>query len=169
MTALLYSINPWIIYKLTLEYRKVFHVYVAPSFNPIETNPESSRPSAIHKLYTEYALWGERSGRKTIKKVTDITQRFVFAMTGLIGKPDVDGREVTQVKVDEIQKLLAKAQPEAFRPVLYLLPREPFEVRLQDVPAARRPSEKSIEWTVYPLMEGEFEVVETLLPTTLGL
>jgi len=169
MTALLYSINPRIIYELTLEYRGVFHVYVAPSFNPEATNPESSRPSAIHKLYTEYALWGERSGRKTIDKVKDITKRFVFAMTGLIGKPDVDGFEVTQNTVDEIQNQLIKAPSDAFRPVLYLLPREPFESRLQAVPAARRPSESSIEWVIYPLKPSEFEIVETLLPTTVGL
>lgn len=148
-----FSVQTEIAYFITVQYFSGrFFVHVAEEFDPL-SNPGSSNPRELHKDLSRAAKSHDRgdvkiqSVQKTLRRVAN--QKWSLG-------------EITDNQLREILDIIRLADPNDYRPLIYIIRRDKIiNTRLKPVPTRKKPHIMSIEYTIGDLDKSEFAVLET--------
>ena len=158
-TVLLYSVNPRVKLIIQREFRDDRHyVWCSERFDSATAAPytraglvpPTSNPKQIYRDLKE-ACDSQDSHNS---KITSIRAGYLARAQGWL-----DAGVITANVRDEIVYLVNKEDFELWRPVLYVIPRQPVEVRMTPVPPENRAG-AGPEFVIEDLTSAEFETVE---------
>lgn len=156
---LLYSVNPRVKLMIQKEFRGDRHyVWCSERFDSATAGlytraslvPPSSNPKQIYRDLKEACdRRDEHNGKITSMRASYLALSEEWLAAGEIGN---EARE-------EIVYLVTKDDFELWRPVLYLIPRDPVHARLRPVPPEKRAG-AGPEFIIEDLGANEFEIME---------
>jgi hypothetical protein len=155
---LLYSTNTFLAFKIAEQfYGNVHYVWCSPYFSFTSapsfsfTNPPSSSPREIYERLYQDVTMGDKHSTKIMSNRTGIqngaTQK---AAAGVI----------TDKQKREIYSIANQADPQFFKPLLYIIPFSHVISLVQIVPVRRRANPLSKEYIIEELPRDCFDVVE---------
>ena len=158
-SLLLFSTNTFMKYHIQVLYRKDIHfVWCSERFD-----------SNAMSRYSSAALVGPTSNPADIYRELkrdvngkDKHSSKINSQRAALSSLAVDWEskgEITSDQKDEIIYMVSNADFDYWRPLLYVIPRQPVELRLNIVPIAERAG-FGVEYTISDLQNGEFEIVE---------
>lgn len=155
----LYSVNPYVTYLICDSFRGGTH-YVwcseyfdskkAPAMSRSSLIPYSSNPADIYRqMKRENDPWDGHS--PTVERIaaTLIGLTHGWHATGALSDSDRD----------EVLTLLQQRNPQLWRPLVYVIPRSPVELRMRLVPLAQRAG-LGPEYIIEDLSSSEFDTIE---------
>ena len=155
---LLYSVNTWLAYNISLRYYGgVHYVWCSPIFSARNhpgyhaTPPPTSCPSDIYHSLAEEVR--RRDGHST--KIADNRAGLVAGAQ----KKHSSGI-ITEIELNEIEAIAAAADCADFRPLLYLIPFMSVSHLLKEVPIAERAHPLSPEFLIEELPTEFFDTIE---------
>lgn len=157
-SKLLYSVNTWLAYNLSLRYyRGVHHVWCSPIFSARSrpayhaTPPPTSCPSDIYHGLAEEVRRNDGHSSKIAENRDGL----------LAGARKKNGAGViTDLELTEIEEMVQAATCADFRPLLYLIPFHGVSHLLREVPVSERPHPLSQEYVIEELPTELFDVIE---------
>ncbi len=156
---LFYSTNSELSHWLSKRYYdSVFYIWCSPVFNPKKLDhfhplskiPVSSSPWDIY-----------HSLKRDIESDDDHSDKIERNRTGLKKGALVqfEKGQITQEELARINKIIDKADKQKFKPLIYLIPNNIEQERLDCVPIDEVASILSTEYRIADLKEEEFEII----------
>lgn len=155
-----YSTNTYLSYQINrMFYKGTHYVWCSPVFNPAsldELNPLRNIPptSSPHEVYINYrdlAKGNDRHGHQIRQNQLGLKRGARIMLAS--GKIDESQYQL-------ILYMVKNAPLTDFRPLLYLIPAQMVEGRVNNVPAKHTANVLGAEYRIFDLQEGEFEVLE---------
>lgn len=152
MSLYFYSVNAAIAYAICRDFFGEYRVYAAEAF--ATDNPPSSDPQDIHWEMARHAVARDKGYTKFLQ---------LRATLQTIATRKVQEGSLTPAQLELITEILARATPEEYHPVIYVILRSGIgSDRLEAV--TDKPRDDSQEWIIHHLRDEDFEVVVTRLP-----
>ena len=151
-TPFLFSIGTSFAYKINhMYYDNVHYVWCTTHFDD-KKQPVTSRPQSICKRFFDQVVTGDRHTR-------EIADNKAGILRGAQAK--LEAGVINDEQYDEICQLVNLAHYEDFFPVLYIIDgRKVGNARCKEVDKKDRASDTSIEYKIFDLTEGEYELVD---------
>jgi hypothetical protein len=154
---ILYSTNTWLAYAAAERfYGGVHHAWCTPVYDGTTAArhvniPPSSSPAEIYRALAEDARRGERHSELFVKKLEGVRKG---------ARLRAERGEITARQAEEIRGMLDAAHPRELRPLLYVIPFDRIRERVSEVPPGERAHPFSLEYRIYALPRGCFDVLE---------
>jgi hypothetical protein len=159
-SLILYSTNPWFAHEFAIKFLGGKHfVWCCEQYDPNKGTSTSSytfAPSSCPKSIYDLLEGACNSEDKHCSKINDYKKTFRKLALSYFA----DG-SISDIQRDEILAMVSSVSWKIWRPLLYIIPREPLEKggRLIPVPLAKRASHAT-EWNIKDLLSDEFEIIE---------
>lgn len=146
----LYSASTYLAYKIAKRYYNDTHyVWCTTEFNSA-TQPPTSNPSTICKRYLEQIVLGDRHAKELDTNIAGILRGAQAKLNaGVISPGDHK----------EIREIVSLAEYKDFFPVVYIIRSSKVRLKCLEVLPIDRASDRSVEYKVEELKEGEFQVI----------
>lgn len=148
---LLYSAGTSLAYKIAKRYYSNIHfVWCTTEFDS-SIQPPTSNPASICKRYLEQIVSGDRH-------TIEIKNNIAGILRG--AKVKLDNGVITKKEYNEIRSIVSVAKYEAFLPVLFIIESKKVKDKYIEVEISNRASDKSIEYKIEELKDGEYRVIQ---------
>ena len=132
-------------------YNDVHYVWCTTHFNDSK-QPITSNPQSICKRYFEQIATGDRHAKEILENMSGL-------MRGADAK--LSAGVITEEQHNEICHLISYARYEDFYPVLYVIDVNKVGAdRCIEVDKKDRASDESVEYRIFDLKEGEYEIID---------
>lgn len=157
---LFYSANTYLSFIINQRfYGGKHYVWCSPAFNPASLDslnplrniPGTSSPHDIYINYRNTAATPDRHNPQVLQNIRGIKRGASIMLSE---------KKITQNQYQMILHMVKHAAPSDFRPLLYLIPAHLVESKLAEVPAKMTANPLGVEYRIFDLMDGEFEVLE---------
>lgn len=150
-SPLLFSIGTLFAYRIDhMYYGNVHYVWCTTHFND-KKQPVTSRPQSICKRFFEQVVSGDRHTK-------EIEDNKAGILRGAQAK--LEAGVIDSEQYNEICQLVNLARYEDFFPVLYIIDgKKVGSTRCKEVDKKDRASDTSIEYKIFDLSEGEYELI----------
>ncbi len=151
-TPFLFSIGTFFAYKIDRRYYgNVHYVWCTTNFND-KKQPVTSRPQSICKRFFDQVVSGDRH----TKEIEDNKAGILRGAQAKLEAGVIDNNQYS-----EICQLVNLANYEDFFPVLYIIDKDKVgDTRCKEVDKKDRASDTSIEYKIFDLKEGEYELID---------
>lgn len=148
----LFSIGTLFSYRIDRRYYgNVHYVWCTTRFND-KKQPITSRPQSICKRFLEQVVSGDRHTK-------EIEDNKAGILRGAQAK--LEAGVIDNDQYNEICQLVNLARYEDFFPVLYIIDgKKVGSARCKEVDKKDRASDTSIEYKIFDLIEGEYELID---------
>jgi hypothetical protein len=156
-SPVLYSTNTWIAYMIAEQfYRQHHYVWCTPYFDPRQNGrdsavPPTSSPFEMYRSLFEETSRGERHSSK-------IDENRIGILRGASAKRSA--RVIDSKQQKQIAAIVKAAQPNDFRPLLYVIPAAIVAKRLREPPPEDKAHPLSAEYVIDALPRECFDVIE---------
>lgn len=155
---LLYSASTWLAYVIAERYYGGYHyVWCTPHFDPSSvpsinyTVPPSSSPAEIYRNLQEDVRRSDRHSAKIAANKAGILRGVEFKLAA---------GEITSEQASEIASIVDAAEPQDFKPLIFVVPFMLVEKLLQPVPVNQRAHPLSDEFIIDRLPREKFDVID---------
>jgi hypothetical protein len=156
----LYSTNVFLKHVIQREFRNDIHYVWCSEFFDAQAAggayssaaliPRSSNPADIYRTLKVECDCGDRHSSKIAEQKVSLAK---------LARDWKKSGEITDAQSKEILYLVKKASFRDWRPVIYVIPREPIEPRLTSVPLEKRAG-FGPEYIISDLKRSEFDIIE---------
>jgi hypothetical protein len=154
----LYSANSWLAYVIAERYYRGYHyVWCTPHFDPSSvpsinyTVPPSSSPAEIYRNLKEDVKRGDRHSAKIAANKAGILRGVEHKLAA---------GEITPEQASEIASIVAAAEAQDFKPLIFVVPFALVAKLLRTVPVSQRAHPLSDEFIIDRLPRENFDVID---------
>lgn len=154
----LYSASSWLAYVIAERYYGGNHyIWCTPHFDPSSvpsinyTVPPSSSPAEIYRNLREDVKRGDRHSAKIAANKAGILRGMEFKLAS---------GDITPEQASEIASIVDAAEPQDFRPLIFVVPFILVEKSLRSVPVSQRAHPLSDEFIIDRLPREHFDVID---------
>jgi hypothetical protein len=154
----LYSANSWLAYIIAERYYGGYHyIWCTPHFDPSAvpsisyTVPPSSSPIEIYRGLREDVKRGDRHSAKIAANKAGILRGVEYKMAS---------GEITKDQASEIASIVDAAEPQDFKPLIFVVPFSLVKKTVREVPVSQRAHPLSNEFIVDRLPRNHFDVID---------
>ncbi len=158
LPIVLYSASSWLAYIIAERYYGGYHyIWCTPHFDPSSvpsisyTVPPSSSPVEIYRNLREDIKRGDRHSAKIAANKAGILKGMEYKMAA---------KEITPEQASEIASIVDAAEPQDFKPLIFVVPFGLVEKLLQPVPISQRAHPLSDEFIIDRLPRENFDVID---------
>lgn len=151
-TPFLFSVCSGFSYKIDRRYYgNVHYVWCTTKFND-RKQPITSNPQSICKRFLDQIISGDRHTK-------EIDDNKAGILRGAQAK--LEANVINDEQYNEICQLINVADYDDFFPVLYIIDvKKVGEMRCKEVEKKDRASDTSVEYRIFDLVEGEYELID---------
>ncbi|MFN8400073.1 MAG: hypothetical protein U0X74_08660 [Anaerolineales bacterium] len=154
----LYSASSWLAFAIAERYYGGYHyIWCTPHFDPSSVPsisyavPPSSSPVEIYRNLREDVKRGDRHSAKIAANKAGILRGVEHKLTA---------GEITTEQGSEIASIVDAAEPQDFRPFIFVVPFALVEKIIKPVPVSQRAHPLSIEFIIDKLPRDKFDVID---------
>lgn len=154
----LYSANSWLAYVIAERYYGGYHyIWCTPHFDPSSVPsinyavPPSSSPVEIYRNLREDVKRGDRHSAKIAANKAGILRGMEYKMAA---------KEITSKQASEVASIVDAAEPQDFKPLIFVVPFALVKKLLQPVPVSQRAHPLSDEFIINRLPRACFDVID---------
>lgn len=151
-TPILFSAGSLFSYRInSIYYKNIHYVWCATHFND-KKQPVTSNPQSICKRYFDQITTADRHETKIQENKSGILKG---------AKAKLDDGVISAEQYEEICAYVNLARYEDFYPILYVIDvRKVGQGRCIEVDKKDRASDESIEYRIFDLKEGEYQIID---------